>query len=189
MPECNRPEVLYWTRCLGKALTQGVVPTGGWYFPEPAELNPTTIGFYRKVVRAAAQECWPYLMFGAMLRPPTIDVPRITASYCKFILDENSHYIAPQQRHEVEDWAVQHSAWRGRDGTIGYLFVNVSEEPVGFDVDLSAYGREAETFDVERVTDGVRQAWLRAVPLPRRERIEMEPLSVMLVEVKECLGV
>ena len=54
MPECNRPEVLYWTRCLGKAVTQGAAPTGGCYFPEPKELNPVTIALYKKVVRAAA---------------------------------------------------------------------------------------------------------------------------------------
>lgn len=49
MPECNRPEVLYWTRCLGKSLVQGVVPNGGKYFPEPTELNPITFGFYKKL--------------------------------------------------------------------------------------------------------------------------------------------
>ena len=183
MPECNRPEVLYWTRCFGKALVQGVAPTGGHYFPEPAELNPVTIGFYRKVVRAAAQECWPYLMFGEMLRPPEIDVPAIAASYCKFVLDDKSHYVDPGQRHEVQDRAVQHAAFRAADGTIGYFFVNVSEEPVSFEVELSDYGAGALSYDVDRVTDGVREAWLRDVNLPRRERVDMAALSVVVVEV------
>jgi len=186
-PECNRPEVLYWTRCLGKSLVQGVVPTGGWYFPEPAELNPVTIGFYKKVVRAAARECWPYLMFGQMLRPPEIDVPMITAAYCKMFLDEKSHYMDPKNRHEVNDHAVQHAAFRGRDGKIAYFFINVSEETVAFDVELSAYARDQDKksrlYDVDRIVDGKRKKWLRQISLPRRERIEMEPLSVILVEV------
>ena len=186
MPECNRPEVLYWTRCLGKALTQGVVPTGGRYFPQPEELNPITIGFYEKVVRAAAGECRAYLMFGEMLRPPAIDVPSITASYCKFILDEDRHLIDPTQRHEVRDRAVQHAAWRGRDGSIGYVFANVSEEPVSFEVELSDYGMAALAYDVERVVDGVREVWLHAVALPRQERLDMAPLSVVLIVVREC---
>ena len=184
-PECNRPEVLYWTRCLGKSLVQGAVPTGGHYFPEPAELNPTTIAFYKKIIRAAARECWPYLMFGEMLRPPEIEVPTITASYCRMFLDEKSHYMDPRQRHEVRDRAVQHSAWRGRDGSVGYFFVNVSEDPVDFDVELSAYGTPGVTYDVERITDGVRELWFAATALPRRVQISMAPLSLLLVEVRQ----
>jgi hypothetical protein len=184
MPECNRPEVLYWTRCFGKALVQGVVPTGGWYFPEPTELNPITVGFYKKVVRAAAQECWPYLMFGEMLRPPELDVPKIKASYCKFILNETDHYIDPEQKHEIEDWAVLNGAWRGEDGVVAHVFVNVSQEPVRFEVELPNYGMDAPAYDVERVTDGVRERWREGVALPRREWIEMAPLSVMVVETK-----
>ena len=186
MPECNRPEVLYWTRCFGKALTQGVVPTGGWYFPDPRELNPVTIGFYKKIVRATAQECWPYLMFGEMLRPPEIDVPTITASYCKFVLTEEAHYVDPKQRHEVQDRAVQHAAFRGRDGTIGCFFVNVSEAPVSFEVELSAYRAGPQAGAVERFTDGTRESWLDRVSLPREVQMDMEPLSITVLVVR-CL--
>ena len=146
MPELNRPEVLYWTRCFGKALTEGVVPTGGHYFPEPHELNPVTLAFFKKVVRAAAHECWPYLMFGEMLRPPTLDVPTIAAAYCKFVLTETEHTVDPKQRHEVQDRVVQTAAWRGRDGSLCQVFVNISEEPVGFTTELP--GTEAPTHDV-----------------------------------------
>ena len=184
-PESNRPEVLYWTRCYAKALVQGVVPTGGRYFPEPAEHNPVTIEFYKKVVRATAQECWQYIMFGEMLRPPEIDVPVITAPYCKFHYDGTAHLADPKHRHEVRDRAVQHSAWRGRDGTIGYIFVNISEEPASFEVELSAYGMQADSFDVERIVDGEAKDRLDGVTLPRREQIEMAPLSVTLIVQKE----
>ena len=180
-PECNRPEVLYWTRCLGKSLVQGVVPTGGHYFPEPAELNPVTTAFYKKIVGAAARECWPYLMFGEMLRPPEIDVPTITASYCK--MSDDCDHLDPKKRHEVRDRAVQHSAWRARDGSIGYFFVNVSEDAVSFDVELSAYGMEAKTYDIERFTDGTREKWYNETTLPRRVQLGMAPLSVILVRV------
>jgi len=186
MPECNRPEVLYWTRCPAKALTQGVVPSGGRYFPDPPASNPVTLGFYSKVIRAAAQECWQYLMFGQMLRPPPIDVPLIAAQFCKFVLDDKRHFVDPGQRHEVQDRAVQHAAWRGPDGSIGTVFANISEEPVGFEVELPDYGLGAEAYDVTRFTDGVREDWLRGVALPRRERIEIEPLSVAVVVVREA---
>jgi len=185
MPECNRPEILYWTRCFGKALVQGVVPTGGWYFPEPDTLNPVTLGFYRKVVRAAAHECWPYLMFGEMLRPPPIDVPRVTSSYCKFVLDASTHRMDPQRRHEVEDSAVLHSAWRGRDGSIATFFVNVSEDAVSFAVDLAAYDSCADRFDVERIIDGDRELWLTDVILPRQVHVDTPALSVTVFVVRQ----
>jgi len=179
-PESNRPEILYWTRSLGKCLSQGVVPTGGWYFREPAELNPITIGFYKKVVRAG-REGWKYLMFGEMLRPPKIDVPMITASYLRWSADID--YLDPANRDVVKDYAVQHSAWRSRDGMIGYFFANVSQDPMEFDVELSSYSPGVGVYDVESVTDGTRTILLKHVQLPYKQRLRLEPLSVTLVEV------
>ena len=185
MPECNRPEVLYWTRCFGKALVQGVVPTGGWYFPEPDALNPITLGFYQKVIRATAHECWPYLMFGEMLRPAPIEVPRVTSSYCKFVLDAATHRMDPGQRHEVEDSAVLHSAWRGRDGSIATVFVNVSADAVSFDAELTSPGTGAGRFDIERIVDGESEPWLTDVALPRRARLDTAALSVTVLIVRQ----
>jgi hypothetical protein len=182
-PECNRPEVLYWTRSLGKALAQGLVPTGGWYFPEPAELNPITIGFYKKVVRAA-HDGWEYFMFGEMLRPPKIDVPKIAASYLKPPdFDLSTSRENPGPRHVVKDDAVQHSAWRSRNGSIGYFFANVSRQQVEFTFDLSAYAQRATDCNVDTVVEGKRTSLLKQVKLPSRHQLRMEPLSVLLIEV------
>jgi hypothetical protein len=181
-PECNRPEVLYWTRSLGKCLAQGVVPTGGWYFPEPGELNPITISFYKKVVRAAARDGWKYLMFGEMLRPPKIQVPRITASYLKWSADLD--HLDPDNRHVIQDYAVQHSAWRSRDGMIGYFFANVSQDPVEFGVHLSSYSKKVGPYDVDMVSEGRRATLMKRVQLPAEQRIRLESLSVALIEVK-----
>ncbi|MBI2195190.1 MAG: hypothetical protein HYU36_24690 [Planctomycetes bacterium] len=189
-PESNRPEVLYWTRCLGKSLVQGALPTGGRYFPDPPHHNPVTIGFYRKIVRAAGRECWPYLMFGEMLRPPEIDVPEIVAQYCKFNYDpeRKEHRMDPCQRHEVRDRAVQHGLFRGRDGSLAYLFVNVSEQDVRFDVVLSSQGAEMERFDVDAIVDGQCGARAAGVPLPRVETLAMQPLSVTVIVVRKASG-
>jgi hypothetical protein len=181
-PECNRPEILYWTRSLGKCLAQGLVPTGGWYYPDPDKLNPITIGFYKKVVRAAAREGWKYLMFGEMLRPPTIDVPMITAVYLKMSADVD--HMDPANRHVVQDYAVQHSAWRSRDGMIGYFFANVSQAPVEFELHISSYSKKAGPYDMDMVFDGTRTSLLKRVQLPAERRIRLEPLSVALIEVK-----
>jgi len=183
-PECNRPEILYWTRSLGKSLARGVVPTGGRYYPEPKDHNPVTIAFYKKVVRAAARECWKYFMFGEMLRPPKIDVPMISASYLKMHPDLDR--MDPDNRHVVRDYAVQHSAWRAMDGTIGYFFINISQEPVEFDVVISSYGRDDRLYDVDTIVDGSRSPLLRKATLPSLEHFRTEPLSVTVVEVREA---
>ncbi|MEI6500631.1 MAG: DUF6259 domain-containing protein, partial [Armatimonadota bacterium] len=185
MPECNRPEVLYWTRGLGKALCQGVLPTAGRYFPDPPEHNPVTLAFFEKIVRATGRELYPYLMFGEMLRPPNIDVPTMTAQYCKFILDERGHYVDPSQRHEVTDRAVQHAAYRGRDGSVCLLFVNVADQPVGFAVELPAYGF-AGAANVQRITDSEPEAWLAGLSLPHPVTLDMEPFSITLLILREA---
>jgi len=182
-PECNRPEVLYWTRCLGKSLAQGVVPAGGRYWPEPKASNPVTLAFYKKVVRATGQECWRYIMFGEMLRPPEIDVPQIEAAYVQFT-GECLDHLLPRNRHVVRDRAIQHSAWRAEDGTVGYFFVNVSEREVRFDVTLLGCSAERRLYDVDIIVDGKRRRMLRGARLPSRRTLKSPPLSVTVIEVK-----
>lgn len=180
MPEGNRPEVRYWTLCLGRALAQGVVPSTGKYFPEPRELNPTTLGFYVTVLRAA-RDCWKYLMFGEMVRPPPIEVPTVEASYFRFVLDGQRHEMDGRQRHVTTDAAVQHSAWRAEDGSLAWVFANVTQEPVAFDVTLDPAGDADSRWDVEVRANGVTCTSERGVSLPRSMSLQMEPLSVIVV--------
>ena len=187
MPECNRPEVLYWTRGIGKAICQGVLPAAGRYFPDPPDHNPITLGFFERVVRATGTDLYPYLMFGQMLRPPQIECPTITAQYCKFLYDAENykHHMDPQQRHEVTDRAVQHAAYRGRDGSICLLFVNVSEEPVDFPVELPAYDLTGPV-NVQRITNSEAEDWLAGITLPHPAALQMEPLSITLLIMCEA---
>jgi hypothetical protein len=186
MPECNRPEVLYWTRGLGKAICQGVLPTAGRYFPDPPDHNPITLAFFQRIIRATGRELYPYLMFGKMLRPPKIDPPMITAQYCKFLYDAVGfeHRMDPQQRHEATDRAVQHAAYQGRDGSICLLFVNVSEEPVSLDFELPAYDTTGPV-NVQRITNSQPANCLEGVSLPHAVSLPMEPLSTILLIVRE----
>ncbi len=185
-PECNRPEVLYWTRGLGKAICQGVLPTAGRYFPDPPDHNAVTLAFFKRVIRATGRELYPYLMFGEMLRPPEISVPTITAQYCKFLYDAANfrHHMDPQQRHEVIDRAVQHAAYRGRDGSVCLLFVNVSDQTVEFPVELPAYDF-ARPVDVQRITSSEAEEAVEPVTLPHAVRLTMEPFSITLLIMRE----
>ena len=183
-PECNRPEVLYWTRCLGKALIQGVVPTGGKYFPEPKELNPVTIGFYKKVIRATANECWKYIMFGKMLKPAVIDVPTISISYLRPDWEKDFSKIITDGRHVLKDKCIQHSKWCSKDGDIGYLFVNISEDRVEFDLEITRSDSIDKKYNIEKIVNSQRSIFLKDTQLPVLHKLSMEPLSVVVVEVK-----
>jgi len=180
-PDTNRPEVLYWTRSLGKALSLGVIPNGGRYWPEPKQSNPVTLAFYKKAVRAT-KDAWKYLMFGEMLPPPAIDVPTIEAAYLQFT-GECLDHLLEKNRHVVTDFAVQHAAWRAEDGSIGYLFANISQEEICFAVDLSAYTDEERACRVEAVTDDARAVLYDSVTLPVSHVLQMKPLSITMIEV------
>ena len=183
-PECSRPEILYWARCFGKSLTHGVIPTGGWYLPESADLNPVTTAFFEKVARAAAQECWKYIMFGEMLRPPVLEVPVIEFAYVRWQDLVDLPKRRPEVRHVVTDSAVQLGSFRAMDGTVGHILVNVSRQAADFDLELPSYGGTG-VFAVERVLDGTSIGLLAGVSLPSSLQLHLEPLSVLLVEVKE----
>jgi len=126
-------------------------------------------------------------MFGEMLRPPDISVPSITAHYCKFIYDAANfvHGMDPQQRHEVTDRAVQHAAYRGHDGSVCLLFVNVSDQAVDFPVTLPAYDF-AGPVSVQRLTNNEPAETLTGVALPHTVELTMEPFSITLLILREA---
>ena len=181
-PDLNRPEVLYWARCIGKSLAQGAVPMGSKCLPEPQAFNPILLDFYKRVTRATVQECWKYVMFGELLRQPQIKVPRVEFSYLLGNVDgvtANGH-----SRHVVMDVAVECSAWRAPDGNIGYLFVNVTEDRVVFEVTLGSRDADGCLHDVDVVTNGRRERWLSGARLPATRAMDLGPLSVCLVECR-----
>ncbi len=179
-PECNRPEVRYWARCLGKSLAHGVVPSAGRYWPEPAHSNPVTLAFYLRVIRAT-RAAWDYITFGDMLPPPVIDVPDIQAAYVQFS-GECLDHLLDKNRHVVTDRAVQHSAWSGPDGTLAYLFVNIADQPMEFDVVLGEGVVTTAPWHCCRTVDGERQeAGQRYLPVT--ERVRLAPLSVTMLEL------
>jgi hypothetical protein len=90
----------------------------------------------------------------------------------------------PQQRHEVTDRAVQHAAYRGRDGSVCLLFVNVSDQPVSFPVALPAYDFTGPV-DVQRLTNSEAAETLAGVSLPHPHRLAMEPFSIALLIIRE----
>ena len=53
-------------------------------------------------------------------------------------------------------------------------------------MELSDYGAGAASYDVDFAMDGARERRLSDVRLPRVQRVEMPPLSVLLIEVSSA---
>ncbi len=90
--------------------------------------SPRIAQWYRKLIRCHHEFARPYLGYGEMLRPPVIegDLPVTT---------HKGPYGPFQAR------AVEGSAWRAPDGSIGVFFINYADQPHRFtwkiDVDTS----------------------------------------------------
>ncbi|MEA3401352.1 MAG: DUF6259 domain-containing protein [Armatimonadota bacterium] len=123
-------------------------------------------------LRCAARK---FLEFGYLQRPV-----RIPAYIPQVPIDD------PKGRPSAID-AVLHSSWRASDGSLGFVFTNVSEEVQEFDwvADLSTYEiAPAEVYRVQRILpDGTRRkvADLQMPTLQRSE--ELQPHDVMVYEV------
>jgi hypothetical protein len=79
------------------------------------------------------------MALGEMLRAPKLEDPLPTVSGCWKL------GAWPVERYGTEKMtrpAVLHSAWRAADGSIGIVFLNISEEPqdIAFSVNGHSYG-------------------------------------------------
>jgi hypothetical protein len=138
------------------------------------EVNPEypTLGFLRNTCEAQRTYAREYLLYGEMLRPTTLDVPKIEVDYWK-----------PGGVPENFDMGtadiplVIHSVWRLADGKIGYLLVNWTGKDET--VTLGLYRSDADT----TIITGAGQ-----YPAPVRDiaggslRLTIPARSVMMVE-------
>ena len=74
--------------------------------------------YYRDLLRCHVEFARPYLGYGEMLRPPKIegDLPVLPGSPCA------------QYGGAFQSRAVEGSAWRAYDGTVGIFFLNYDGE-------------------------------------------------------------
>lgn len=146
--------------------------------PENAELLA-----YLKSLAEIRRDYREFMAFGEMLRPPRIEeeIPDVTTQW----LSKTSDFVTLP--------AIQASAWRARDGRVGFFYTNISEEDVSFEhaIDLFAYGVLRE--------EGVAQLETRMRTFNAREEREPEldttgeryvvrhtlsPMETMAVEVE-----
>ncbi len=84
-----------------------------------ADAKPETMEWYRDLLRCTHEFARPYLGYGEMLRPPEIsgDIPMLTME-------------AADGPFEAK--AVEGTAWRAGDGSVGIFFINYEDQPRQF---------------------------------------------------------
>ena len=83
------------------------------------DARPETVEWYRDLMRCSSEFARPYLGYGEMLRPPTLtgDLPVLTMT------SVDRPFSAS---------AVEGTAWRAPDGSVGIFFVNYEDNPHRF---------------------------------------------------------
>jgi hypothetical protein len=149
-------------------------PTGNPVNLLTAEGNEAKRAYLQKCVdlRQAARD---YLEFGYLQRPVQMltEIPEVP------ILD-------PKKRPSSID-AVLDSAWINEEGSLAFVFTNVSEEEQSFEwrADLTRYEiAPAEVYRIRRITpDGERES-IAEIELPRIERTEtLQAHDIVIYEV------
>ena len=136
--------------------------------------------YLRRVVQARQGYARSYLMYGSMLRPPEINVPKFRISGAAAIPYSGDLYPA------FDAPSILSSAWSAPDGSVGYIFTNIAHEPVGFrlqilpdDVGLTP----GATVLLRRTLNGEAIAPTSRVRPPVEISVSLEPLDVMLFEL------
>jgi len=117
-----------------------------------------------------------YFLYGEMLKPQEIDVPIIATKGSGFAGGGSVPYS------EFNSESVMHSVW-GYNGKIAYLFVNIADENIEFDIELSSYNLGNSEYNVYSIRDGLKTLEHEDISLPILKQISIEPNQILIYEI------
>jgi hypothetical protein len=175
----------YYMRGFGLALIWGEMPAT-WYADEKmSDLNEASereaARYLQRVVQLRVGAGRPYLMYGSMQRMPTLDVPTFMIPETKSIpytMADCPAFTSP---------AILCSLWRAADGDSAYVLTNISSESVNVSLTLDTEAADAAaggTYSVATTRNNLAEGRLDNVLLPRKLRVDVAPLDVLLIEVQ-----
>jgi hypothetical protein len=177
----DKEMVSYYRRALARSFILGKVESGGQFFRKGG-LVPELVEYYKKTSIAESTYAKAYVIYGKMLKPPQINVPTITINYFDF----NENYIGFDHESPVKtlmEPSILSSAWKSSSNSIGYIFANICDKPVAFDLEILPHDLNLNYYTVYCVRDGVYSLIYEKTHLPRIERIHMKPREIQLVAV------
>ncbi len=177
----DKEMVPYYMRALARSFILGKIQSGGLFFRKVG-LVPELVDFYRKTSLAESTYAKDYLFLGRMLKPPRINAPKMKINYLNF----SENYVSfnhEEPPRTLTESSVLNSAWKSPKNSIGYIFVNISDEPVVFEWEISPHDLNLGKYDVYSVRDGTYSVVFKETVLPRTEKTRIEPNEILLVAV------
>jgi hypothetical protein len=105
------------------------------------EVDPAKVAFVREIALARTGYARPWFVYGTMVRPLDLTVPRIGLEYHLYNAHDRHPNAGEHGTKTVE--SVVHAAWRGRDGAVAFAFVNLDgdrPQTLGLEIDPKRYG-------------------------------------------------
>ena len=175
----------FYVRGFGLALVWGEMPCT-WYADEKiSELDEQSerdmADYLRRIVEARIGYAKQYLMYGSMLKPPTIEVPEFHINEIKSIPYTGNDYPA------FDSPAVLSSAWKATSGEVGYVFTNISHDAVTFNLTIDSSEMlllSEDSYSIIQNKNGLESTLLTDIHLPQTLTIQTEPLDIVSVFVK-----
>jgi uncharacterized protein (TIGR03437 family) len=168
----------------GQALVWGEAPTTWWNYldlntlPEPGA--PEMAAYVKRIVSARTGYASRFLVNGRMLRPPVIQVPLFHNPGAKSI----PYTLADYPPFDTP--AVAGSLWQAPNGDAGYVFTNVSHDPVKFDLLIDAASTlltPEGRYEVSLIRNGLPSVVQAAASLPVAIPVNIDPMDVILIGV------
>jgi hypothetical protein len=138
------------------------------------------VAFLRRIVQARLTYANPYLVYGRMLRPLSLDVPTFQIAGANPIPYTMAAYPP------FDEKTVLGSAWKALSGKTGYIFCNISPAIQSFQFTISASAAElppsavCSIFENQNGASTTRAAY---VGLPCDLLVTMNPLDIVMIEV------
>jgi hypothetical protein len=138
-------------------------------------VDPAKANFVTEVAAARTGFAKDYLVYGTMLRPLALDVPTLSLDYFLYNAPKDSKSYNDHGTKAVSQ--VIHAAWRGPNGKVGLLFVNLHRSDsfcLPLSLDAISYGANVS---IERVTSDERTR------IKAGTDIELPPRRIVLIEI------
>lgn len=148
------------------------------------EADPQKWEYMLRIMDATQGYGSRYLLYGESLRPPTIDVPPLALTNA----DMTSSVRIRNRSGLLTVPSVLHSAWKARDGSVGYVFTNIADrsQTFSFMIDPSTAKLDsAKDYVVQEFRNGAAGPLLPSSTIPRNLTVTINPRDVLLIVARE----